>query len=127
MIDVTFLLLIFFLVTTTFREAEGYFRSQLPRDSGASGSTLPISPVVVRLAPGDPEGITCAIRVDNVAHPPADFDALAAMLLDLQNRPGFDNETPVVIMANDDLPWNHVVDGWNAAVRANCKSIMFGG
>ena len=43
MIDVTFLLLIFFLVTTTFKRAEGIFASHLPKDAGAPTAALPIS------------------------------------------------------------------------------------
>ncbi len=123
MIDVTFLLLIFFLVTTTFEKPEGLFAARLPRDSGQAALSLPISPLIVRLTPA---GDGCRIRIDNFTEAPASFGDLAAFLKNVQGNPGFDERTPVVIVADDDLAWNHVVGCWNAAVRASCKSIAFG-
>ena len=92
MIDVTFLLLIFFLVTTRFERAEGLLASELPRESGA----------------------------------PSSFDGLADALRAIQRRPGFDKDTPVVIVAENDVRWDHVVSCWNAALRAECTRIAFG-
>ncbi len=125
MIDVTFLLLIFFLITTTFDSPEGVLASKLPRDTGPA-VPLPLSPIVVRLTPAGSEGIGCAIRLDNVSRIPADFNELAAVLAEIQERPGFDDETPVVIMAGATMRWDHVVNCWNAAVRVKYKNIMFG-
>jgi biopolymer transport protein ExbD len=123
MIDVTFLLLIFFLVTSTFEKPEGLFAANLPRDSGAHAVSLPISPIIVRLTP---EGDACRIRIDRFTEAPASFGDLATFLTDVQANPGFDNETPVVIVADDALAWDHVVGCWNAAVRASCQNIAFG-
>ncbi|MCK4660077.1 MAG: biopolymer transporter ExbD [Phycisphaerae bacterium] len=123
MIDVTFLLLIFFLVTTTFEKPEGLFAANLPRDSGLSSLALPISPIVVRLTA---EGDGCRICIDNFTRVPASFGDLADFLKNVQGNPGFDDQTPVVIIAEDTLAWDHVVGCWNAAVRASCKNIAFG-
>ena len=46
MIDVTFLLLIFFLVTTTFERAEGILTSDLPRSRGIPTVALPVRSLV---------------------------------------------------------------------------------
>ena len=126
MIDVTFLLLIFFLVTTTFDRPEGTLTSKLPRDSGAPAVALPISPIVVRVTQVGPGETDYAIRVDNFQNVPADFDELAESLAEIQRRPGFDADTPVVIIASDEVAWDHVVGAWNAAVRAGSKHIVFG-
>lgn len=125
MIDVTFLLLIFFLVTTTFERAEGVFASNLPRDTGAPAVALPISPIVVRLSQTGPAHDDFAIRLDKLSNQPATFGALTDLLRELQAEPGFDNETPVVIVAQNDVRWDHVVGCWNAALRAGCKRIAF--
>jgi len=125
MIDVTFLLLIFFLVTTTFKPAEGILTSRLPKDAGVPSAALPISPVVVRVSQLDPAGQEYRINIDNYTRRPATFDELAGFLLDIQTNPGFDARTPVVILPATDVRWDHVVNCWNAAVRARCENIVF--
>jgi biopolymer transport protein ExbD len=127
MIDVTFLLLIFFLVTTTFERAEGILSSRLPRDTGAPTVPLPISPIVVRLNQTGPEIDDYNLGIDNIEQAPADFHELTVLLGEIQTKPGFDDETPVVIVADSKVRWDHVVDAWNAAVRCRYKNIAFGG
>lgn len=126
MIDVTFLLLIFFLVTTTFDPPEGLLASRLPRDTDRPGVALPISPVVLRLTQTGPEAGDFTIRVDHVETLPANFEELADLLAGIQEQPGFDEETPVVIIAGPEVKWDHVVNAWNAAVRCEYENIAFG-
>jgi biopolymer transport protein ExbD len=127
MVDIVFLLLIFFVTTTTFRRAEGVLPARLPRDSGvADAVALPVTPIVVHVTqtgsgPGEYE-----LRVENFVNAPTTFTGLAAFLADIQGNPGFDDETPVVIKAPEDVVWDHVVGCWNAAVRAGYKRISFG-
>ncbi len=127
MIDMTFLLLIFFVVTTTFRRAEGIFASKRPRDAGAPAATLPISPIVVRITQPDPSGQRREIRIDNFARTPQTFGELAQFLIDVQGNPGFDCQPPVVLYPAPDVRWDHVVNCWNAAVRAKCAVVTFAG
>jgi biopolymer transport protein ExbD len=127
MIDMTFLLLTFFLVTTTFERAEGILASRLPTDRGQAGTPLPISPIKVRLSSLGPDEETCVIRIENVTEVPTDFEDLARLLLRIQSHPGFDDETPVIILADADVRWDHVVSAWNAAMRCAYKKIAFGG
>lgn len=126
MIDVTFLLLIFFLVTTTFERAEGLFASDLPRDTGVPSVALPISPIVVRLTQTGLGHDDVRIAIDHFTGAPKDFEALPGFLRQIQGQPGFDAQTPVVIIADNDVRWDHVVSCWNAALRAGCKRIAFG-
>ena len=44
----------------------------------------------------------------------------------IQQQPGFDEETPVVIIGENDVRWDHLVGCWNAVLRAGCKRIAFG-
>ena len=126
MIDVTFLLLIFFLVTTTFERAEGILASQMPRDTGAPAVALPLSPIVVRLAQFGPAHDDFSIRIDRFENRPRTLPELTEMLRRIHQQPGFDEETPVVIVAQDDVRWDHVVGCWNAALGAGCEKIAFG-
>jgi biopolymer transport protein ExbD len=126
MIDVTFLLLIFFLVTTSFERAEGILASQMPRDSGAPTVALPLSPIVVRLVQTGAGHDDFSIGIDQVERTPRSFAELTDTLRAIHERPAFDTETPVVIVAGDDVRWDHVVGYWNAALRAGCERIAFG-
>lgn len=125
MIDLTFLFLIFFLVTTTFERAEGLLASDMPKARERSTVALPVTPVVIRLAAGDRDGPGFSIRIDRFEERPRSFGALTEFLVGVQGQPGFDAETPVVIVASDAVQWDHVVGCWNAALRAGCKSIAF--
>ena len=126
MIDVTFLLLIFFLVTTTFERAEGLLSSEMPGNTTAASVALPLSPIVVRLTPGDGGVGSVSIRIDRIDTAPADFEELVAYLGELHGKPGFDADTPVVIVAGADVQWDHVVGAWNAVLRAGCTRVAFG-
>ena len=118
MIDVTFLLLIFFLVTTTFERAEGILDSQLPKDSGAHTVALPLSPIVVRLTQLGETHDEFAISLDRFPHKPTTFSELTETIRAIHELPGFDRETPTIIVAGNDVRWDHVVGCWNAALRA---------
>ena len=126
MIDVTFLLLIFFLVTTRFERPEGLLASEMPTDSGAPAVGLPLSPIVVRLSQTGPEFDDVDISIDKFTGTPESPDELVLYLRDIQRQPGFDKDTPVVIVAEDEVRWDHVVGCWNAALRAGCTRIAFG-
>ncbi len=126
MIDVTFLLLIFFLVTTTFERAEGILASKMPQDVGEPAVALPISPIIVRVSQVGPGAGDYAIRIDDVRDVPADFTELAAFLSQIHSKPGFDADTLVVVVAGDHVKWDHVVGAWNAAVHAGCTNVAFG-
>lgn len=126
MIDVTFLLLIFFSVTTTFKRAEGYLGAKMPTDAGRPLVALPVSPIVIRVQQYGVGPNEYRLRIDQFVDAPATFTDLTRMLKDIQGNPGFDESTPVVIAAEPEVAWDHVVNCWNAALRAGCKNIAFG-
>lgn len=128
MIDMTFLLLIFFVLTTSFHPPEGILGAKLTEAGPVPGRVaLPISPIIVRVRTTGPAVADFAIQIDNFAAQPASFAELAQFLRDIRRNEGFDEETPVVIVAPADTTWEHVVECWNAAVRAACRNISFGG
>ena len=125
MIDMTFLLFSFVIVTSTFERPEGVLASEMPEDAGAPAVALPFSPIVVRLTQVGPADDEFAISVDRFADAPQTFTELPEFLRLIQAQPGFDKETPVVIVAEDTVRWDHVVSCWNAALRAGCENIAF--
>lgn len=127
MVDMSFLLLIFFLVTTSYERAEGLLSSKLPADGGAAPPVaLPLTPIVIRLESLGGASESCSIRIDRFENVPQSFGELSGYIADILKQPGFDDQTPVVIMAEDDVVWDHVVDCWNAAVAAGSRKLVFG-
>ncbi len=127
MVDVVFLLLIFFISTTTFKRAEGILPAQLPKQGNmADALALPISPIIVHLQQTGPGPADYVIRVEDFVDTPTTFSELSAFLKRVQENPGFDDETPVVLKTSPDVQWDHVVGCWNAAVAAGCKHVSFG-
>lgn len=127
MIDMSFIFLIFFVVTTRFIQPEGILGSKLPRTAGqASAAPLPMTPIVVRLKASGANNESCTIHIDSFPDEnPTDFNQLTATIRAIQQKPGFDVETPIVVAAAADVRWDHVVNWWNAALRAECKNIAF--
>ena len=126
MIDVSFLLLIFFLVTTTFERAEGILSSNLPKERGDRPAvSLPLSPIVLRVLTTGSGHDDFSISIDRFEAVPQHFAELPEFLESIFALPGFDEETPVVIVASNDVAWDHVVSAWNAAVRAGATKIAF--
>jgi len=128
MIDLSFLLLIFFLTTTRFSRPEGLLSAPMPREGGsvASSIALPLTPIVVRLRMSQDAAGAVALTVNDEENPPRTFAELTGVLRGFQQWPGFDQETPIVLVAADEVPWDHVVSAWNAALHAGCTRIAFG-
>ena len=51
---------------------------------------------------------------------------IRVVLTDVVQQPGFGPDTPVVVVAEGRVPWDHVVNAWNAALRAGFVRIAFG-
>ena len=127
MIDVTFNLLIYFVVTTSFLQAEGLLPSRMVRlGNESAGQIMPVTPIRIFLA-GDAEDDAVSIRLENTARIPRSFGDLYQVLGGLRGGgTGFDATTPVVIHAEDTVAWDHVVNAFNAAKRAGFETISFG-
>ncbi len=127
MIDITFNLLIFFLVATSFRPAEGVLRGKLPRAAEpARLQAVPISSVYVRIEQVGPNFDECQLLIENTGWHSGSFAKLADALAAVLQLPGYDEQVPVVIAASGNVAWDHVVNAYNAAVRAGFKNIGFG-
>jgi biopolymer transport protein ExbD len=126
LVDVTFLLMIFFVIAGTFKRWEGILSSRIfPADSTLS-VPLPISPVTLRLQSTGVGPDAFHVAVDGTTRQTRDFDELAGILLELQKNPAYSRETPVVILSDPRIRWDHVMNAWNAAVRSGYKNVAFG-
>jgi len=127
MIDVVFNLLIYFVLTASFATPEGLFESKMPRSHGLQASVqVPISPLRVRIERSVAAGSSVALQVEGFSPNPSDFGELADLLKQMQSVGGYSNQTPVIIAPEDNVPWDHVINAYNAAVRAAYANINFG-
>lgn len=125
MIDVTFQLLLFFLMTFTFRQAEGQIPGTLPQSgqSGRDTATDLETEIKITLRPCGRNYQDCQYEIEGVPHMIRDRKELAAVLESKARNEG--KEVPVVIKALDYVQWQYVVETFNQAVRAEFKNVGF--
>ncbi len=128
MIDVTFQLLLFFMVTFTFRDAEGLIPGTLPEHGetaqAKSVTDQPPIRVVVRLAPGGGGAVGAVFEFKGESQTMLHAEQLFQRLQTKREVAG-SAQTPVVIEPRGDVPWEHVVNAFNQAVRAKFEKIGF--
>jgi len=124
MIDVVFQLLLFFLLTTTFRQEEGQIPGTLPEKAGISaGDVVPLDPIRLMLRPTGPERNGCIYEMSGhnvgIDSPQRLYEALVG------RRQVLSDEVPVVIQPRPDVKWRYVVEAFNQSIRARFKNIAF--
>jgi len=127
LIDVVFLLLLYFLLATQFRHDERPLRVGLPDASGAARAedpfALPQRPVTIFVRSGAAGAV---IRTDSPLLPDAPTpEALRAALEDAR---GLDlgAEQRFLISAAPDAKWEHTLEALNAALRAGYEHVRLG-
>ncbi len=125
MIDVTFLLLLYFLLTTTFRQQEGQIPGSLPEKGGISaGAVVELKPIRVTLLPVGEDRMNCIYEMSGHMVSMGSASQLYEALITRQKALGSD-EVPVIIQPRASVRWRHVVEAFNQAVRARFKNIGF--
>jgi len=130
LLDVTFLLLIFFVLTASFAPGEGLLPADLPRGHNPPKPTEnPITPLTIQVSTRGLDSFEIIYEVigSRVATEP---EQLFEILLQLQRndhnpRGIFLQEDPVVIQPSQDVPWGNVVEAFNQARRAKYRDINF--
>ena len=118
MIDVTFLLLTYFLLTTTFRQAEGQLPGTLPGPRGVPPvETIPLQ---VRAIGADCQSAVYSLGGE--IHPLRSPRELADSLRARRDRTRGD--AIVVIQAGRAVRWRYIVEACNQAARANFQTTI---
>ena len=125
MIDVTFQLLIYFILTTTFRQAEGQIPGTLPKAGASGAATMEKlqTPIKITLHPTGDANEGVAYEVLGVHQRISDPEILYAVLEKLRIAGG--KESPVIINARRDVRWRFVVEVFNQVVANEFKNIAF--
>lgn len=119
LIDVSFLLLIFFLVTSTLEPRESDLSMELPTDSGKA-SNIQIDPLKIRLTQAGE--ITIADQVM------ADDNAMEAELDRYKQLTDATNKKPLVIVsADDEAKQQRFIDLMNALARVGITTVTLSG
>ncbi len=133
MIDVVFLLLVYFLVATNFRMGEEVYRLDLP-ERGAAVEADPFqldeTPLRIRVFSTGAQRGTYRLSLDEPFPRPASFDDLFQFLEQRQRAPGtgtglFMPDHPIIIDPAPQTRWEHVMGAFNAAARARYTNITF--
>ena len=120
-IDVVFLLLIFFLVTsTTFQYDEGSLQATMPGTT-KGGGTPPI-PVMIELSSAD-DGMTYTMQVDG--KPIDGATELAAYLKNSVQTGRLAKDDLVQIYPQGNVRWQHVLNVYNACISAKLEQVSF--
>jgi biopolymer transport protein ExbD len=128
MIDVVFLLLIYFMAATEFKLGEEIYRLDLPqRGVPADPFALPREPLRIVLSSTGPR---CRIRLAGPYPQPASFDELFGFLRENRRAAGvvgglFEADHPIIIEPTGTTRWEHAMEAFNAAVRARYSNVGF--
>ena len=131
MIDVIFLLLVYFVVTANFATGEGVLTTNMPLTTGNEFpiDMPPATPLRVYVHEDADGGYR--IRVVGLENQPQTFTELASVLEGLkrnteQSQGQYASDDPLIIQPVGDVPWGHVVNAFNAAVKARFENVQFG-
>ena len=129
LIDVVFLLLVFFLLTASFRPREGFLPTKLPQLSAtAEPSELEPVPIqVVTMPNGD-----CQVQIgsqnpilisaDSVAE---GFSGVKDAIYNLFVQQGRTAENPIKLIPTSQTKWDHVVKTYHCLWQLNLTNVIF--
>ena len=133
MLDVTFQLLIFFIITASFAPNEGVLEADLPTGPAtaepAAVPDQPINIVLVSLGQGPVGGQSVRIDVQTgTTLTVASFEELYQQLKAWQwdgGRGQYRDDNPIIIKPGADVAWDDVMSAFNAALRARYTNVNF--
>jgi len=134
MIDVTFLLMIYFLLATQFKLGEEVYKLDLPprlqSDRERDPFELDDEPVRILVTSFGPARSQYRITIDGAATQPDTFDELHRLLAAARIGGGnvgglYEPDHPVVIQPSTGTRWEHAIEAFNAAHRALYTNINF--
>jgi biopolymer transport protein ExbD len=135
MIDITFLLLVYFMTATQFRLGEEVYRLDLPDRRAESQPRDPFEldeePLRIAIATTGPGLHAYRIQVAGPYLQPRSFDELFEFLDRRRIGSGttgglFEPEHPIIIEPTRTTMWQHALEAFNAAARAHYTNVTLG-
>ncbi len=134
MIDVVFLLLMYFLLTTNFTLGEELYRIELPQSLGTQANPdpfdLPDQPVIIKVTSTGPNKNNYLLNLDLASTQPTSFNQLYRTLRDWKAGPENSNgilfpDTPIIIAPDPNCRYEHAINTLNAVIRAQYENVQF--
>ena len=133
MIDVVFQLLIYFVVTSSFAVGEGVITAKLPTGPGdpTQSKKPPDRPLKIIVNSAGAIGADYRVYIEGLAGRPNSFRELSETLIQLQYDPqrglngAYKPDNPVIIKPDGSVRWQHVVNAFNATVKARYSNVSF--
>ena len=134
MMDLTFNLLLFFVLTASFSIGEGSLPADLPAGTGSSlpdhttPAAPPENPLILSLHFNAANQIIIQFEGTNLATGDYQdlFQKLQGWQHNAQNPAGIYQPTnPIMIKPDPNVPWSHVVNCFNAVMRARYTNVGF--
>ena len=134
MIDVTFLLLVYFMTATQFKLGEEVYRLDLPERGAARTSDpfeLDTEPLRIKVATLGAGLRSYSLRIEGPYRQPRTFEDLHDFLdqrrIDASAPRGlFEPDHPVIIQPTRTAAWQHAMAAFNAAARARYTNVTLG-
>ena len=127
MIDVVFLLLMYFMVATDFSPAEEVFRLDLPDQIVGANDPLQLldEPLRIRVVAAGARSDQARVSIDGPWDAAGSAEGLRVFLYEAVLPRGtlFLPDHPIVIAPSEQVGWGHVVAVFNAAVAAGCTNV----
>lgn len=134
MIDVVFLLLIYFMVATDFKVGEEIYRMDLPERNQSNQERDPFDlddePLRISVASSGFGVLRYRLSIEGPYPQPDDFEQLFQFLRDRQineftSGGMFDIDHPIIILPTRTTRWEHAIEAFNAAARARYTNVIF--
>ncbi len=130
MIDVVFLLLVYFMAATEFKLGEEIYRLDLPQRGQADPFDLPRDPLRIIVTSSGPDGYTLRLSGPAQLGPDADFGQLYELLRESRRSEAaagglLDADHPLIVEPGAGARWEHAMEAFNAAVRARYTNVTF--
>jgi biopolymer transport protein ExbD len=127
MIDVLFMLMLFFLIGTRFAPREGALESKMPDVSKGGGPPVAGVPINIaideELNAAEPMGTPVILVGQAPAQTRVAMDSLYGFLKDLKRNRNYDETTKVYIKPAAYVSWNHVARVYNTVLRLGFQDV----
>ena len=130
MIDVTFLLLVYFIVATEFKVGEEVYRLDLPERLPAAQQLDPFEldeePLRIQVLTINAKLDSYRLRLEAAYESPRTFDELYEFLRARRREELYAADHPIIIEPSPYTVWQHALGAFDAAARAKYTNVTLG-